>query len=88
MFSEASSQPFGRASVRVAGLVSGLIDGPGSAVYDQQAFGSNNPSGVYADLVTALGFKPSVEAEKPPGGFDSLPLPFFCVERKPGVPAA
>ena len=31
--------------------------------------------GVYADLVTALGFKPSVAAEKSPGGFDSHPLP-------------
>ncbi len=32
-------------------------------------------SGVYADLVTALGFKPSVAAEKSLGGFDSHPLP-------------
>ena len=27
--------------------------------------------------MTALGFKPSVAAEKSPGGFDSHPLPFF-----------
>jgi hypothetical protein len=33
--------------------------------------------GVYADLVTAAGFKPVVAAEKSPGGFDSLPLPYF-----------
>ena len=32
--------------------------------------------GVYADLVTVAGFKPVVAAEKSPGGFDSLPLPF------------
>ncbi len=32
-------------------------------------------SGVYADLVTALGFKPMVRPEKASGGFDSHPLP-------------
>ena len=32
--------------------------------------------GVYADLVTVAGFKPVVAAEKSPGGFDSLPLPW------------
>ena len=43
--------------------------------------GSNHPDcsidlpGVYADLVTALGFKPMVASEKSPGGFDSHPLP-------------
>jgi hypothetical protein len=31
--------------------------------------------GVYADLVTVLGFKPSVASEKGLGGFDSHPLP-------------
>ena len=30
----------------------------------------------YADLVTVAGFKPVVAAEKSPGGFDSLPLPW------------
>ena len=35
--------------------------------------------GVFADLVTALGFKPSVAAEKLLGGFDSHPLPFFIL---------
>ncbi len=30
----------------------------------------------YADLVTVAGFKPVVAAEKPLGGFDSLPLPW------------
>ena len=33
----------------------------------------------YADLVTVAGFKPVVAAEKPPGGFDSLPLPWVVV---------
>ncbi len=32
--------------------------------------------GAYADLVTALGFKPSETSEKRSGGFDSHPLPF------------
>ena len=32
----------------------------------------------YADLVTVAGFKPVVAAEKPPGGFDSLPLPWVA----------
>ena len=30
---------------------------------------------MYADLVTAAGFKPVVASEKVPGGFDSHPLP-------------
>ena len=34
---------------------------------------------MYADLVTAAGFKPVVAAEKPPGGFDSHPLPLSRV---------
>ena len=44
-----------------------------------QPDGSVDLPGVYADLVTALGFKPSVASEKEPGGFDSHPLPFFVV---------
>ena len=36
---------------------------------------------VYADLVTVAGFKPVVAAEKSPGGFDSLPLPFLALVR-------
>ena len=36
----------------------------------------------YADLVTVAGFKPVVAAEKPPGGFDSLPLPFCGSSRQ------
>jgi hypothetical protein len=36
---------------------------------------------VYADLVTVAGFKPVVAAEKSPGGFDSLPLPFLPLVR-------
>ena len=42
--------------------------------------------GVYAALVTALGFKPSVASEKTPGGFDSHPLPL--VVRRCNVIAA
>ena len=36
--------------------------------------------GVYADLVTAAGFKPVVASERRRGGFDSHPLPSggFC----------
>ena len=40
--------------------------------------------GVYADLVTVAGFKPVVAAEKSPGGFDSLPLPFLFSRESSG----
>ena len=59
--------------------------------------GSNHPDcsidlpGVYADLVTALGFKPMVASEKSPGGFDSHPLPLagfapWCTRPQPPAP--
>ncbi len=50
--------------------MSGWFDFNGYAFYDRP----EHP-GVYADLVTALGFKPSVASAKEPGGFDSHPLP-------------
>ena len=39
---------------------------------------------MYADLVTVAGFKPVVAAEKSPGGFDSLPLPFLFSRESSG----
>jgi len=47
---------------------------------------SGQSRGVYADLVTAAGFKPVVAAEKSPGGFDSLPLPFFMTRSTASSP--
>ena len=40
---------------------------------------------MYADLVTVAGFKPVVAAEKSPGGFDSLPLPFLFSRESSGT---
>ena len=42
--------------------------------------------GVYADLVTAPGFKPGVASEKGPGGFDSHPLPSSGFDRSLAAP--